>query len=103
MDRSLNVAKPFLAVSVIVPLILPPAGEPVASAMFIVSVLSLVSTLPNLSSIATVTVGLMVTPATVFVGCVWKASCDAAAGVMLKALDVAWVKAVLVELLATSV
>ena len=50
---------------------------------------SLVTRLPNWSSTCTVTAGLIGTPATVLVGCTPKARWSAAAGVMLKVLEVA--------------
>ena len=52
-----------------------------------VSVLSLVTRLPNWSSILTVTAGVMAAPAVVLLGCTPKTSWLAAAGVTVKLLE----------------
>ena len=87
IDRSLKVATPPAAGCISVPLRVPPPGlVPMASVTFEVSP---VTRLPNLSSTSTVTAGLMVIPATVFVGCARRPVGPARAGVMLKLFEVA--------------
>src|SRR5262249_46824520 len=74
-----------------VPLRVPPPGlVPASTALLGFSV---VTTLLKASSTATVTAGLMAAPAAVFVGCCTKARWVAAAAVMLKAAEVAAVRA----------
>ena len=66
IDRSLNVAVPFTAATVVVPLSVPPLGfVPMEIVTFAVDVVGL----PNWSRIATVTAGEMAWPAVVLVGC----------------------------------
>ena len=81
---------PLTAATVGVPPSVPPPGlVPMATVTLDVSV---VTTLPRLSSTFTVTAGLMVAPAVVLLGCTPKTSCVAVPAVMLKALEVALVR-----------
>src|SRR5512140_98530 len=85
MDRLENVATPALADTVVVPESVPPPGlVPIATVMLAVE---LVTVLLNASCTVTCTAGAMKTPAIAFVGCTVMASFDAAAGVMLNAVD----------------
>ena len=87
MLRSENVATPFTAATVFVPLSVPPPGF-VPIAIVILAVL-VVTTLLLASCTCTVRAGLIATPAVVFVGCCENASLVAAPGVISKALLVA--------------
>src|SRR5215467_10655056 len=92
MDRSLDVATPLTAATVVVPLRVPPAGlVPMARETL---TLELTRLLPASSS-STVTAGVMAWAAAVLVGCCRKARWVAADAVMLKALEVAPVRPVL--------
>src|SRR5262249_43390303 len=92
MDRVEKVATPATAATVAVPLRVPPPGlVPMATVTLDVVVVTM---LLKASSTATVTAGLMAAPAAVFVGCCTKARWVAAAAVMLKAVEVAPVRAV---------
>src|SRR3954465_6029189 len=83
MDRVENVATPPAADTVAVPDSVPPPGlVPIATVMLAVE---LVTVLPNTSSTATCTAGLIATPAVVVDGCPVKATFEAAAGLMLNA------------------
>ena len=75
-ERSLNVATPFTASTVSVPLRLPEPVEPAPMASVTLE-LSLATTLPLASSTSTVTDGAIVLPAIVLLGCWPKASCVA--------------------------
>src|SRR5882724_2955366 len=87
MDRLENAAMPATAAAVLVPDSVPPPGlVPIASVMLAVE---LVTVLLNASCTVTRTAGAIATPATAFDGCTVKASCEAAAAVMLNALLVA--------------
>src|SRR3954464_15523303 len=91
MDRLENVATPPTADTVTVPDSVPPPGlVPMATVML---ALELVTVLPNVSCTATCTAGLIAAPAVVVVGCAVKANRDAAAGLMLNAVEVAPVSA----------
>src|SRR5678816_1670868 len=91
MDRLENVATPLTAATVAVPESVPPPGlVPMATVTLAVE---LVTVLPNLSSTATSTAGLIDAPAVALLGCTVNASLDAAAGVMLNAAEVAPVSA----------
>ena len=93
----LNVATPLLAVTVVVlPVKLP---GPLAMLTVTVSLLSLLTTLPNWSSILTVTAGARATPAVVFVGCTPKTNWFTAAGLTVRLNDVVAIPAVLVALI----
>src|SRR6516165_10052916 len=73
MDSALNVATPLTAVTVVVPLsVPPPALVPIAS---VTLELSPVTTMPPWSSTVTVTAGAMVCPAVVLLGSAVKTSC----------------------------
>src|SRR5437868_785745 len=90
MERVENVAMPATAASVVVPDSVPPPGLfPMATVMLAAE---LVTVLLNASCTVTCTAGAMATPATAFVGWTVKASLEAAAGVMLKAAEVAPVR-----------
>src|SRR5687767_16023207 len=90
MERLENVATPADADTVVVPDSAPPPGlVPIATVTFAVE---LVTVFPNASCTATCTAGLIAAPAVVLVGCTVKASRDAAAGLMLKADEVAPVR-----------
>ena len=82
---------PATAATVMVPLKAPPPAL-VPIAIVTLEVFE-VTTLPNWSSIDTCTAGLMETPATALAGCTVKASCVAAAAVILKAPVVVPVRA----------
>src|SRR5947208_703357 len=89
MDRVANVATPATALTVFVPESVPPPGfVPIAMAMLAVE---LVTVFPNASCTVTWIPGAIDTPAVAVVGCTVNASLDAAAILMLKALDVAGV------------
>src|SRR5512133_3538229 len=87
MDRLENVATPATAATVVVPDSVPPPGlVSMATVMFGVES---VTVLPNASCTVTCTAGAMATPATASVGWVAKASFEAAAGLMVNAVEVA--------------
>src|SRR5438477_9602785 len=87
MERLENVATPADADTVVVPDSVPPPGlVPIATVMLAAE---LVTVLLNASCTVTCTAGAMETPAVAFVGWTVKASRFAAAGLMLKAEDVA--------------
>src|SRR5262245_54321893 len=87
MDRLDTLATPPTADTVVVPDSVPPPGlVPMATVMLAVE---LVTVLPNVSCTATCTAGAMATPAVALVGWTMKASLEAAAGLMLKADEVA--------------
>src|SRR3954454_6049410 len=87
MERLENVATPLTADTVVVPESAPPPGlVPMATVM---PAVELVTVLLKASCTVTCTAGEMATPAVALVGCTVKASLDAAAGVMLKAAEVA--------------
>src|SRR5580704_2279311 len=88
MLRPLKLATPLAAVTVLVPLKVPEPGL-VPMDKVTVSVLSVVTTLPLESSMATLGAGVMEDPATVVVGWVKKTNWLGKPGVMLKALLVA--------------
>src|SRR2546422_1071137 len=94
MERALKVATPLTALTVLVPLKVPPPGF-VPMATVIEAVLP-VTTLPFASSTNKVTAGLIETPATVVVGCWPNTSCVAVPAVILKAPLVAEVRPLLV-------
>ena len=94
IERALKVATPLTALTVLVPLRVPPPGF-VPMATVIEAVLP-VTTLPFASSTSKVTAGLIETPATVFVGCWPNTSCVAVPAVILKAPLVAEVRPLLV-------
>ena len=92
MDKLEKVAVPETALTVVVPLRVPPPGfVPIARVM---EALLLVTMFPPASSTCTVTAGLMFAPATAFVGCCTNTSCVAVPAVMLNALLVALVSPV---------
>src|SRR6185295_3925153 len=87
MERLENVATPLTAATVVVPDSVPPPGlVPIATVMLAVEP---VTVLPNVSSTATCTDGLIATPAVALVGWTTKASREAAAGLMLNPDEVA--------------
>src|SRR4051812_27271548 len=87
MDRLEKEARPPDAATVVVPDRIPPPGlVPMATRTV---VRELVTVLPNVSCTATCTAGLTAAPAVAPVGCTVKASRDAAAGLMLNAVEVA--------------
>src|SRR6185295_14515440 len=87
MDRLASVATPFTAATVVVPESAPPPGlVPIATVMLAVE---LVTVLLNASCTVTCTAGAMATPAVALDGCTVNASLVAAAGVMVKAPEVA--------------
>ena len=88
-DRVLKVATPPVALTGFVPLRVPPPPGLVPKAMLIEAELP-VTVLPKASWI--VTVGLMLTPATVLLGCVVNTSLFAVPGVILNVLLVAPVR-----------
>src|SRR5581483_3371871 len=91
--RSLNVAIPPAAATVLVPLRVPELGfVPIAT---VIDAVLLVTRLTFASCICRVTAGVMIWAAAVLVGCCAKASLFAAPGVMLKGLLVAPVRPVL--------
>ena len=93
--RSLNVTRPLLAVRFVVPSKVPlPALRPALTTVL----LSLLRRLPNWSSIRRTGCWLKATPAVaVAEGCVWVVRRLAAAGLTTIALDVALVRAPLVN------
>src|SRR5512139_1533436 len=92
MDRLEKVATPADADTVVVPDSVPPPGlVPIATVMLAVE---LVTVFPNASCTATCTAGLIATPAVALDGCTVKASREAAAWLMLKAVLLAPVSAV---------
>src|SRR3954469_10369918 len=91
MDRLENVATPLTAATVVVPDSVPPPGlVPIATVTLAVE---LVTVLPNVSCTATCTAGLIAAPAAVFPGCTVKATFEAAAGLMVNAVELAPVSA----------
>ena len=94
MDKLLNVATPFTAATVVVPLRVPLLGF-VPIAMVIEAAL-VVTKLPFASCTCTATAGVIACVAVVLEGCWLKASLDAAPAVMLKLVLVAEVSPVLV-------
>src|SRR3954468_10500765 len=91
MARLENVATPPTAANVVVPESVPlPGLVPIATAMLAVE---LVTVLLNASCTVTCTAGAMATPAVALVGWAVNASWAAAAGLMLKAIEVAEVNA----------
>jgi hypothetical protein len=87
IDRLLNVAIPPIAEMEPPPLSVPPPGfVPMASDT---DLLSVVTRFPLVSSIRTVTGGVIFAPATALLGCWPKVSLDGAPGVILKVFDVA--------------
>src|SRR5438034_5035810 len=87
MERLEKVATPPTAVTVVVPDSAPPPGlVPMATVTLAVEP---VTVLPNASCTATCTDGATATPAVALVGWTVKATLEAAAGLMLKALEVA--------------
>src|SRR5438105_13900318 len=94
MERPLKVAAPLTALTVLVPLRVPPPGfVPMAT---VIEAVLLVTTLPFASSTNKVTAGLIGAPATVFVGCWTNTSCVSALAVILEGRLVADVRPVLV-------
>src|SRR3954470_15828683 len=90
MDRVENVATPLTAATVVVPESVPPPGlVPMATVMLAVDP---VTVLLNASCTVTCTEGAMATPAVALAGCTVNASLVAAAGLMLKAAEVAPVR-----------
>ena len=82
-----NVATPFTAVTGPPPeSVLPPGLAPIASVTLPANP---VTTFSFASSAVTVTAGLNAAPATTFPGCCEKARVEAAAGVIVKAFEVA--------------
>src|SRR6266851_1601862 len=78
MDRLLNVATPLTALTVLVPLSVPPLGlVPMAT---VIEALLVVTVLPKASWTVTLTAGLIATVDTAFVGCWLNMSLLAAAG-----------------------
>src|SRR5678815_3219119 len=91
MERLEKLATPDDASTVVVPESVPPPGlVPMATVTLAVE---LVTVLPNVSSTATSTAGLIDAPAVALLGCAVGASLGAAAGVMLNAAEVAPVSA----------
>src|SRR5438876_302088 len=86
MERPGKVATPALAATEVVPESVPPPGL-AAMAMLMVA-LELVAVFEKASCTVTWTDGAMATPATVFEGCTVTSSLAAAAGEMLKAVEV---------------
>src|ERR1043165_2779914 len=87
MDRLENVATPLTAATVVVPDSVPPPGlVPIATVMLAVE---LVTVFPNASWTAACTAGAIAPPAVTLPGCTVKATLEAAAGVMVKAAEVA--------------
>src|SRR5262245_50075350 len=87
MDGLKNVATPLAAATVVVPPRSPPPGlVPMATVMFAVA---LVTVFPNVSCTATCTAGLIAAPAVALVGCTVNATLEAAAGLMVNAVEVA--------------
>src|SRR5256885_11112964 len=87
MERVENVATPLTAATVAVPDSVPPPGlVPIATVMLAVE---LGTVFPNASCTVTCTAGAIATPAVALLGCMVKASFDAAAGLMVNAADVA--------------
>src|SRR3989442_10916033 len=87
-----NVATPFTAATVVVPVSVPLAGlVPIATVMLVVAV---VTVLLWASWTATCTVGVIAAPATALLGCTVKTSFAAAPTPMLNALLVAPVRPV---------
>ena len=85
--RLLKVATPLTAATVVVPLSVPlPGLVPIAT---VTDALLLVTVLPKVSRTVTRTAGVMLTPATVLLGDVVKASAAAAPGEILNAALVA--------------
>src|SRR5687767_15881204 len=83
MDRLEKLATPALADTVVVPDSVPPPGlVPMAT---VVLAVELVTVFPNASCTVTCTAGAIATPAVAFVGWAVKATCEAAATLMLKA------------------
>ena len=92
IDRSLKVAMPAAAATVVVPLKAPPPGlVPIP----MVTLALLVVRFPNASTICTVTAGLIATPAVALLGCCRNASALAPAAMMLNPVEVAPVRPVL--------
>src|SRR5437868_4780772 len=90
MERVENVATPPTAGAVEVPDSVPPPGlVPIATVMLAVEP---VTVLLNASCTVTCTAGAIATPATALAGCAVNASLVAAAGLMLKADEVAPVR-----------
>jgi hypothetical protein len=87
-DKSVKVATPFLALTVVVPWRVAPPG---LSLMAMDTLELSVVTLPKASSTATVTGGLMVEKGVVFVGCCRKASWLAIAALTVKLAVIAGV------------
>src|SRR5947207_14338481 len=87
MDRLEKLATPALAFAVVVPESVPPPGlVPIATVMLADE---LVTVLPNASCTATCTAGLIAAPAAALIGCTVKATFEAAAGLMLNAVELA--------------
>src|SRR3954468_9123919 len=87
MDSVGKEATPATAETVVVPESVPPPGlVPIATVMLAVE---LVTVLLKASCTVTCTAGEIPTPAVALVGWTVKASLDAAAGLMLKAMEVA--------------
>src|SRR6266850_6453051 len=78
MRRSEKFATPFTAATVAVPVRLPPLTF--APIVTVTTAVALVTVLPDASSIATATTGLIATPAVALLGWVVKASFTAGAG-----------------------
>ena len=94
IERLLNVATPPDAVTVVVPLRVPPLGfVPMAT---VIEAALVVTRLPPASCTCTVTAGLIEAPAVVFDGCVPNASFVAVPTVILNAVLVAEVSVPLV-------
>ena len=93
IDRLLKVATPLTALTVVVPLRLPPLGfVPIAT---VIDAVLLVTVFPRPSTTFTATAGLMLLPAIEFVGGWLKASAVAVPGVMAKVLLVELVRPLL--------
>src|SRR3954463_13968891 len=91
MERLENVATPPDAATVVVPDSVPPPGLlPMATVMLAVE---LVTVLPKVSCTVTRGAGVMAAPAAALVACTGKASLEAAAGLMVNAVELAAVSA----------
>src|SRR5438874_1487807 len=89
MERVEKLATPATALTEVVPESVPAPGfVPIANVIVAVEV---VTVFAKASCTVTCTAGAMATPATAFEGCTVIASFEAAAKVMLKALEVAFV------------
>src|SRR5207248_260463 len=86
MDRVLKVAMPPLAATVVVPLRVPPPALVPRATVTLGSAVGRGGL--NWSSTRTVTGGVLATPATALLGCPTKTRWFAAAGVMLKPVEI---------------